>query len=317
MGRSAADRTYLSIREVLDLLVGEFPDVTISKIRFLESRGLIHPERTPSGYRKFYEHDVERLRWILRQQREHFLPLKVIKGRLENGPAPSLFDAVSEPFVGDPTPNGRTAVAPPLERALPAPARAGGGRAATDAPRAIAAPDAGDHPVTGDHPATGDDPVADDDPMAGDDPVASAAPAPAGEAPDPLAAGGAVAAAEPEETPTSTEASTTAEAAPPEAGATAEVSSPEPAKNTSCPPEMARSLPLPKSTRLVLPAAVTTVSLPPAAQISLLPPSMLMFQPPVAALPSTTALVPPSATNEPQADCANSVMPPVPVAMYW
>ncbi|MCU1491571.1 MAG: putative MerR family transcriptional regulator, partial [Acidimicrobiaceae bacterium] len=80
MGRSAADRSYLSIREVLDLLVGEFPDVTISKIRFLESRGLIHPERTPSGYRKFYDADVERLRWILRQQRENFLPLKVIKG---------------------------------------------------------------------------------------------------------------------------------------------------------------------------------------------------------------------------------------------
>jgi len=77
------ERSYLSIREVLDLLVAEFPDVTISKIRFLESRGLIHPERTPSGYRKFYDDDVERLRWILDQQRENFLPLKVIKRRLE------------------------------------------------------------------------------------------------------------------------------------------------------------------------------------------------------------------------------------------
>jgi len=64
------------------LLKDEFPDVTISKIRFLESQGLLDPERTPSGYRKFYDTDVERLRWILRQQREHFLPLKVIKGRL-------------------------------------------------------------------------------------------------------------------------------------------------------------------------------------------------------------------------------------------
>ena len=98
-GEGAPERSFLSIREVLALLVEEFPDVTISKIRFLESRGLIHPERTASGYRKFYESDVERLRWILRQQREHFLPLKVIKGRLEqvggtaNGPfAPSLFD---------------------------------------------------------------------------------------------------------------------------------------------------------------------------------------------------------------------------------
>jgi DNA-binding transcriptional MerR regulator len=73
---------------VLSLLREEFPDITISKIRFLESRGLLIPERTPSGYRKFYDHDVDRLRWILRQQRENFLPLKVIKGRLE-GQEPS------------------------------------------------------------------------------------------------------------------------------------------------------------------------------------------------------------------------------------
>ncbi len=79
------ERAYLSIGEVLALLKEEFPDVTISKIRFLESQGLLDPERTPSGYRKFYETDVERLQWILRQQREHFLPLKVIKGRLRGG----------------------------------------------------------------------------------------------------------------------------------------------------------------------------------------------------------------------------------------
>ena len=98
--REPDGRSYRSIREVLDLLVPEYPDMTISKIRFLESRGLIEPERTPSGYRKFYEADVDRLRWILRQQREHFLPLKVIKGRLEQGGLfaaelslePSLFD---------------------------------------------------------------------------------------------------------------------------------------------------------------------------------------------------------------------------------
>jgi DNA-binding transcriptional MerR regulator len=77
-----AERTYLSIGDVLSLLKDEFPDITISKIRFLESQGLLDPERTPSGYRKFYEEDVDRLRWILRQQRENFLPLKVIKGRL-------------------------------------------------------------------------------------------------------------------------------------------------------------------------------------------------------------------------------------------
>ncbi|HVA06690.1 MAG TPA: MerR family transcriptional regulator [Acidimicrobiales bacterium] len=78
-------RSYLSIGDVLTLLREEFPDVTISKIRFLESQGLVNPERSPSGYRKFFEADVERLRWVLRQQREHFLPLKVIRDRLSEG----------------------------------------------------------------------------------------------------------------------------------------------------------------------------------------------------------------------------------------
>jgi DNA-binding transcriptional MerR regulator len=78
-----AERRHVSIGDVLDRLRDEFPDVTVSKIRFLESQGLIDPERTPSGYRKFYDEDVERLRWVLRQQKDHFLPLKVIKERLE------------------------------------------------------------------------------------------------------------------------------------------------------------------------------------------------------------------------------------------
>jgi DNA-binding transcriptional MerR regulator len=74
----------------LTLLQEEFPDVTISKIRFLESQGLLNPERTPSGYRKFHDADVERLRWILHQQKEHFLPLKVIKDRLDEHDGPGL-----------------------------------------------------------------------------------------------------------------------------------------------------------------------------------------------------------------------------------
>ena len=78
-----AKRTHSSIGDVLNQLRDEFPDITISKIRFLESQGLVDPERTPSGYRKFYPADVERLRFILREQREHFLPLKVIKERLD------------------------------------------------------------------------------------------------------------------------------------------------------------------------------------------------------------------------------------------
>src|SRR4029453_13515277 len=73
-----AERSHLSIGEVLSLLQDDFPDVTISKIRFLESQGLLDPERPPSGYRKFYEPDIERLRWILRHQRENFLDRKSV-----------------------------------------------------------------------------------------------------------------------------------------------------------------------------------------------------------------------------------------------
>ncbi|MDA2955424.1 MAG: MerR family transcriptional regulator [Actinomycetota bacterium] len=76
-------RNYLSIGEVLALLLEEFPDVTISKIRFLESQGLIEPERTASGYRKFSQPEVDRLKFILREQRENYLPLKVIRNRLD------------------------------------------------------------------------------------------------------------------------------------------------------------------------------------------------------------------------------------------
>ncbi len=78
-------RAYRSIGEVLSLLEDEHPDLTISKIRFLESQGLIAPQRTPSGYRKFFEADIERLNWVLIQQRDHFLPLKEIKRRLASG----------------------------------------------------------------------------------------------------------------------------------------------------------------------------------------------------------------------------------------
>jgi DNA-binding transcriptional MerR regulator len=78
----AGTRNYQSIGEVLVSVKTEFPDITISKIRFLEAEGLIEPERTPSGYRKFYAPDVDRLKSILRMQRDEYLPLKVIKERL-------------------------------------------------------------------------------------------------------------------------------------------------------------------------------------------------------------------------------------------
>lgn len=76
-------RNYHTIGEVLNVLKADFPDISISKIRFLETQGLLDPERTPSGYRKFGQRDIDRLRFILREQRDRFLPLKVIKTRLE------------------------------------------------------------------------------------------------------------------------------------------------------------------------------------------------------------------------------------------
>ncbi|GAA4508024.1 MerR family transcriptional regulator [Nonomuraea ferruginea] len=79
---SQAARSHMSIGEVLALLQGEFPDVTISKIRFLEGEGLIEPERTPSGFRKFTHLHVEQLRYILTEQRDHYLPLRVIKDKM-------------------------------------------------------------------------------------------------------------------------------------------------------------------------------------------------------------------------------------------
>lgn len=113
------ERAHLSIGEVLSLLQDDFPDVTISKIRFLESQGLLDPERTPSGYRKFYEPDIERLRWILRHQRDHFLPLKVIKDRLEESARAGLMVPPDEPapvtplaepsLFAEPTPEAPTA----------------------------------------------------------------------------------------------------------------------------------------------------------------------------------------------------------------
>jgi len=78
-----AARANFGIGEVLAQLRGEFPDVSVSKIRFLESEGLIQPARSPSGYRRFGPGDVERLRYILTSQRDHYLPLRVIKDRLE------------------------------------------------------------------------------------------------------------------------------------------------------------------------------------------------------------------------------------------
>jgi DNA-binding transcriptional MerR regulator len=113
-------RPYLGIGEVLAKLRGEFPDISVSKIRFLESAGLIAPARAPSGYRKFGVDDVERLRYILTVQRDHYLPLRVIRERL---PDPA------EPMPAPPLPAAPSAVSRP-----PGPVLAGV-QTAQDAPR--------------------------------------------------------------------------------------------------------------------------------------------------------------------------------------
>ena len=76
-------RAYFGIGEVLAQLRAEFPDISVSKIRFLETEGLIQPARSPSGYRKFGPADVDRLRYILTAQRDRYLPLRVIKDQLD------------------------------------------------------------------------------------------------------------------------------------------------------------------------------------------------------------------------------------------
>lgn len=83
VGSDPGPVSRLSIGRVLEALRPEFPDVTISKIRFLEAEGLIRPDRTPSGYRMFSESDVERLRFVLSAQRDRFWPLRVIREALD------------------------------------------------------------------------------------------------------------------------------------------------------------------------------------------------------------------------------------------
>ncbi|MGY4709290.1 transcriptional regulator FtsR [Mycolicibacterium sp. CBM1] len=108
----------MSIGAVLDLLRPDFPDVTISKIRFLEAEGLVTPQRSGSGYRRFTAYDCARLRFILTAQRDHYLPLKVIKAQLDglpDGELPQPGSSYAGPRlvpVSDPGPDGVAAVAP-------------------------------------------------------------------------------------------------------------------------------------------------------------------------------------------------------------
>ena len=97
----ADDLAAHPIGVVLEVLREEFPDVSVSKIRFLEAQGLVSPGRTPSGYRQFSDADVELLRWILRQQRENYLPLKVIRARLRAGDGPGRTEELKEDLEED------------------------------------------------------------------------------------------------------------------------------------------------------------------------------------------------------------------------
>jgi DNA-binding transcriptional MerR regulator len=100
-----------SIGQVMAILRTEFPDISISKIRFLEAEGLITPQRAPSGYRRYTEGDVERLRYVLAVQRDHYLPLKVIKEHLEQldrGQSPLIVSGQSAPAGSGSAGAGRT-----------------------------------------------------------------------------------------------------------------------------------------------------------------------------------------------------------------
>jgi DNA-binding transcriptional MerR regulator len=106
------EQSFMSIGEVLARLRSDFPDITISKIRFLESEGLIEPERSASGYRKFSPDDVERLRYVLTAQRDQYLPLRVIRENLETIAAGG--EPVQSPAAGPPRPAAEPLPGPEL-----------------------------------------------------------------------------------------------------------------------------------------------------------------------------------------------------------
>jgi DNA-binding transcriptional MerR regulator len=109
-------RGFLSISEVLAQLRADFPDIRISKIRFLEAEGLIEPARAPSGYRRFDAADVERLRFILTAQRDQYLPLRVIKERLVRSQPPDADPADDGPHGPGPHGPGAHGPGPMLTR---------------------------------------------------------------------------------------------------------------------------------------------------------------------------------------------------------
>lgn len=136
-----------TIGEVLNLLKDDFEEITISKIRFLESEGLVYPDRTESGYRKFTDDDIDRLRFILTAQRDHYLPLKVIReqlervdrdegGRLSNAAAGSGGAGAGGAAIEGPVLDGRRGAE--LAQALESAAGAGAGPLLEVAPTPVA-----------------------------------------------------------------------------------------------------------------------------------------------------------------------------------
>jgi len=119
-------RDYMTIGEVVEKLAADNPDLTISKIRFLEDEGLVSPERTAGGYRKFRDADVSRIELVLRLQKEHFMPLAVIREKLKD------MDHGRTPSELEPTVARAEAVQLPMEMAESVPV--------TQAPDALGLP---------------------------------------------------------------------------------------------------------------------------------------------------------------------------------
>ncbi len=113
--RGSSRSSARSIGQVLASLKSDFPDISISKIRFLETEGLIAPERAPSGYRRYSASDVERLRYVLSVQRDHYLPLKIIRDHLDmmdRGMSPPAVESIRPIAMENPQPSQLPVAAP-------------------------------------------------------------------------------------------------------------------------------------------------------------------------------------------------------------
>ena len=104
-----ADDSYYLISQVVEQLRGEFPDISVSKIRYFDKRGLLDLPRSQSGYRRFRQEDIDQLRWMLHQQNHNFLPLKVIKERLSSGQWKQDMEAIGQPEAQSAAPSSSPA----------------------------------------------------------------------------------------------------------------------------------------------------------------------------------------------------------------